>query len=75
MFFVIIFITLSYLVFLATITMFTKIVIIVLLLSIILLAGTFYIESKQNKQDIEDFMLLYGLKKQNEKEEEQRKVQ
>jgi len=57
-----------FLVFLGTITLFTKIIMMILLFLMIFLGGLLYLESKESKELIEEFMLLYGMNKlKNEK--------
>ena len=73
-FFVMIFVCIMLFVFFGTITLFTTVLLLFILLSVVLLAGIVYLEAKENRELIEEYMLFYGMNKLRQKNEKQKKT-
>ena len=74
-FFVVIFACIMLFIFFGTITLFTAVLLLFILLSVVLLAGIVYLEAKENRELIEEYMLFYGMNKIRQQNDKQKKGQ
>jgi len=74
-FFVVIFVCIMLFIFFGTITLFTAVLLLFILLSVVLLAGIVYLEAKENRELIEEYMLFYGMNKIRQQNDKQKKGQ